>query len=204
MFVLYTPLYTYGSDPSGSVFVVPNNQLEYFKIGDHIKALGTKTEETGRISVSYDYTIIDIKANDAYGINTTQITVKGTLPSNVVFETLVAAGYTSIQSRYDNSFIIDGDVSDFFSAGDLVKAKTDENAQMTYVVNSSFYQSAFDQTYVMVNQEIATSVGYNRLAPAWRGTEDGEVMWQIVDDPTCIKYGWNTYNDITYKSIIQH
>ena len=87
---------------------------------------------------------------------------------------------------------------------DLVKAKTDENAQMTYVVNNSFYQSSFDQTYVMVNQEIATSVGYNRLAPAWRGTEDGEVMWQIVDDPTCIKYGWNTYNDITYKSIIQH
>ena len=75
---------------------------------------------------------------------------------------------------------------------------------MTYVVNSSFYQSTFNQTFVMVNQEIASSVGYNHLAPSWVGTEDGEIMWKIVDDSTNIKYDWSTYNDIKYKSIIQH
>ena len=75
---------------------------------------------------------------------------------------------------------------------------------MTYVVKSSLYQSAFKQTYVMVNQEIASSVRYNRLAPSWSGTEDGEILWQIVDDSTKIEYGWSTYNDIKYKSIVQH
>ena len=201
----FQTIYKYASDPTGSYFWLTGNQMSHFRVGDHIKALGTRTTEQGRISVSYDFTVIETKYDNALDDTyLTRIRIKGSLPANIIFETLVEAGYTSIKSRFDNSFIIDGDVSDFFLEGDLIKARTEENAQMTYVVNSSFYQSTFNQTFVMVNQEIASSVGYNRLAPSWVGTEDGEILWKIVDDSTNIKYDWSTYNDIKYKSIIQH
>ena len=136
------------------------------------------------------------------GSKVLQVMVKGALPSNVIFETLVAAGYTSIRSQYNNSFIIQEDVTQFFSANNMIKAVTDENVQMTYVIQDSIYQGTFNQTYIKVRQEIPSSISYVKLAPAWVGTSDGEVLWSIVNNSNNIKYDWNVYNDITYKSII--
>ena len=84
----------------------------------------------------------------------------------------------------------------------MIKARTDEDVQMTYVVNEALYQGTFGQTYVIVKQEISNTTNYNRLAPAWQGTVDGDIVWTIVDNPTTIKYDWNVYNDISYKPVI--
>ena len=191
------------SDYSGSIFTIPTDKKEYFKIGDYIKALGTKTEvDTGNVlKVSYDFVVIDIREENN---DLLQVTVKGALPSNVSFKngTLVASGYTSIQSKYNNSFVLDGNVTAFFAPGSMIKAITDENVQMTYVIKESIYQGVFNQTYVRTQQEVPTTTNYSRLAPAWVGTRDGEIMWAIIDDLSSVKYDWNVYNDINYKTII--
>ena len=200
-----TKISSYASDNSGSIFIVPQDRRNYFKIGDNIRALGTKIEiSTGnRINVSNSYNIIDVqRVIKEDGSTITEITVKGALPSTVTFETLVAAGYTSIQSQYNNSFIVNGDVTNFFTPNSMIKARTDEDVQMTYVVNEALYQGTFGQTYVIVKQEISNTTNYNRLAPAWQGTIDGDIVWTIVDNPTTIKYDWNVYNDISYKPVI--
>lgn len=201
-----TKIISSASDSGGSVFVINSNKKSNFRIGDHIKALGTKIEvSTGnRVNVTYNCTIINTEevVIDNMGSKVLQVMVKGALPSNVIFETLVAAGYTSIRSQYNNSFIIQEDVTQFFSANNMIKAVTDENVQMTYVIQDSIYQGTFNQTYIKVRQEIPSSVSYVKLAPAWVGTSDGEVLWSIVNNSNNIKYDWNVYNDITYKSII--
>jgi hypothetical protein len=196
------------SDPAGSIFKIPSNKRSSFKIGDHITALGTKIEvSTGnKLNVSYKYTIIDTKVDTdkATGSSVLLVTVKGSLPSNVKFEggTLLAAGYTTLQSQYNNSFIVDGDVTAFFNPKGMLRAVTDENVQMTYSIKESNYQGTFNQTYIKVQQEIPTAISYTRLAPSWVGTLDGEIMWSIINDITTIEYDWNVYNDINYKSII--
>jgi hypothetical protein len=73
---------------------------------------------------------------------------------------------------------------------------------MTYVIKESIYQGVFNQTYVRTQQEVPTTTNYSRLAPAWVGTRDGEIMWAIIDDLSSVKYDWNVYNDINYKTII--
>ena len=75
---------------------------------------------------------------------------------------------------------------------------------MTYSIKDTMYQTTFDITYVFVSQEISSTANYNKLAPTWQGTEDGEVKWAIVSNIDAIKYDWDVYNDIEYKLTISH
>ena len=194
------------SDSAGSIIEVSLENKKHFRVGDYIKALGTKVEtNTGnRLNVSYDFLVIDIQENTINGYSALYVMVKGALPADVNFNngTLVAAGYTNIQSKYNNSFVINGDVTPFFTPSSMIRATTDENIQMTYVVQEASYQGLFNQTYIRVKQEIPTSNKYTKLAPAWVGTQDGEIVWAIIRNGTLIKYDWNVYNDIKYKTII--
>jgi hypothetical protein len=195
------------SSIEGSAFVLPGNKLDYYQIGDFVRGLGVKTEfsTNNKISFSQMFTVINItleKPSDTEEV--TVIRVKGALPANVQFNTLVAAGYTTLKSKYNNSFVINGNVSDFFLEDNLIKAKTDEGSEMTFVVDNAFYQGSFGQTFVSAKQEISSTTNYTKLAPAWKGTEDGEILWKIIENPTVVQYDWNTYNDIKYKSIINH
>lgn len=192
----------------GSVFSIPryasNGHLtkEYYKVGDYIKATGTKEVSGQTVQTSDNFSIIEIAEDVDNGH--TLVYVKGMLPSGVNYQTLVAAGYTLISSANDNSFVINGDVSAFFPAGSVIKSKSDEDTITNYLVAQSQYMANFNQTYIKVNQEISNHTNYLKLAPAWNGTEDGEIVWEIIDDPTAIKYGWSTYNDISYKVNILH
>lgn len=203
-----TPYVAIESAVSGSysIFTLGGEYADIFKIGDNIKALGTITdpETLNKLNVSYDYTVADVKTVFSDGRNVTQVWVKSNLVTNVKYTTLVAAGYTSIESQYNNSFILDGDMTIFFKEGSLIKARTEEDVEMTYVVKSATYQSTFKSTYVNVTQEISSSANYDRLAPSWSGTEDGEVMWSIVDNQDSITYDWDVYNDINYKLVVTH
>ena len=189
----------------GSEFIISPSHTEAkdkFKIGDYIRVLGVKSDETGYISVAFDYTIIDLKYNEITG---TSIIVKNRVPANITFKQIVEAGYTSLRSHRNNSFVINGDVTSFFPKDSLIKAYTTDDSQMTYSVVDSFYQKEpYKQTYVTVKQDVAQSVEYTHIAPAWKGTEDGEILWKIIEDPTSITYGWNSYNDIKYRTIISH
>lgn len=190
-----------------SIFNLNGKHDETFKVGDNVKALGIviDPETLNRLNVSYDYTVVDVKVvRDESNNEITQVWVKSKLVSNVKYTNLVAAGYTVIESNLNNSFILDGDMSLFFKQGTLTKAKTDEDVEMTYSVKDVLYQNTFKTTYVTVAQAISSNASYNRLAPAWVGTEDGEVMWSIIDKLDKIVYGWDVYNDINYKLVVTH
>ena len=198
-----TPYVPIASAVSGaySIFTLNGDYTDIFKVGDNIRALGTMvdSETLERLSVSYNYIIADVKSVLSEGATVTQVWVKSTLASNVNYTTLVAAGYTSIKSELKNSFILEGDVSSFFKAGALDKAKTDEDIEITYSIKDTSYQNVWDITYVFATQEISSTANYNRLAPTWQGTEDGEVKWGIVNSTDAITYDWDVYNDIEYK-----
>ena len=198
-----TPYVPIASAVSGaySIFTLNGDYTDTFKVGDNIRALGTMvdSETLERLSVSYNYIIADVKSVLSEGATVTQVWVKSTLASNVNYTTLVAAGYTSIKSELNNSFILKGDLSSFFKAGTLAKAKTDEDIEITYSIKDTSYQNVWDITYVFATQEISSTANYNRLAPTWQGTEDGEVKWGIVNDVDAITYDWDVYNDIEYK-----
>jgi hypothetical protein len=162
------------------------------------------SETKNRLNVSYDYTVVDVQVVEQDSMKITQVWVKSKLVSNVEYTYLVAAGYTTIRSNWNNSFILDGDMTMFFKKGTLTKAKTDEDVEMTYSVKDVQYQTTFGNTYVTVAQDINSTATYNRLAPAWVGTEDGEVMWSIVDDLDSVTYDWDVYNDINYKLTVTH
>ena len=189
-----------------SIFTLAGDYSDTFKVGDNVKALGTvvDSETLERLNVSYNYIIADVKTVLQDGATVTQVWIKSNLVSNVNYTSLVAAGYTLIKSELNNSFILEGDVSLFFKKGSLAKARTDEDVEMTYSIKDTMYQTTFDITYVFVSQEISSTANYNKLAPTWQGTEDGEVKWAIVSNIDAIKYDWDVYNDIEYKLTISH
>lgn len=203
--VPYVPIESYISG-AYSIFTLGGSYADIFKVGDNIRATGTitDTETLAKLNVSYDYTVADVKTIMQEGRTVTQVWVRSKLVSNVQYTNLVAAGYTSIQSQLNNSFIVEGDVSPFFKKGSLTKAKTNEDVEMTYSVKAADYQATFGITYITVAQEISSTSNYAKIAPTWSGTEDGEVLWGITDDIGKVTYDWDVYNDISYKLVVTH
>ena len=194
----------------GSAFVINGRHSNYYKVGDYIRAIGTRVSSGISYTVTDNYTVIAVEEDNVVNPDTgatqvrTLVYIKGMINSDVDYSTLVAAGYTLLESAYNNSFILEGDMTAFFPAGSIIRAKTDEDAEINYIIAQSVYYGNFGQTYITVNQEVADATNYTKLAPAWSGTEDGEIVWEIVDDINAIQYGWNIYNDIKYKTNILH
>ena len=188
---------------STSIFTVRGNRLDMFKIGKIMKALGKKTDATHTVvGVSFDYNIINVRYVSSEDI--TEITIRDRLDPDVTYETLIEPGYTYLKSPLNNSFIIGGDVTAFFKPKSIIKAKTDEGVEMSYVVKSTEFDNLNKITYVLVTQEISKTNNYENLAPSWQGTEDGEIKWVIVEDINNITYEWNVYNDISYRMSVQY
>jgi len=202
---------SYGPTGSGntSLFTVAGDRTGMFKVGDTIKALGDSIDGTQTsITTSYTYNIIDVRVvpnASNTGVNT-EIMIKDKLSKDVTYHTLIEASYTrlSCAPELNNSFCVEGDVTQFFEEGDIVKTKTDEDIEMTYTVSSSTYSSMYNVTYIHVVQTISRNANYRIIAPAWQGTTDGEVKWSILEDINHIIYGWDVYNDINTKIMLQY
>ena len=132
--------------------------------------------------------------------------------NGVTFECVSYVGYTassissfeknsySILSSGLNYFMVYGDVSEFFSQGDRIKATTDLY-NYVYVVSSVSYDDVTNQTQIIVSQTLNTSKEYFNLIPEHKGTVDGEIFWSIVPEDVDfneVEYGWNTYNSFVF------
>lgn len=102
-----------------------------------------------------------------------------------------------IDSFTSSTFLLDGDKTQFFISGDVIKALTDENTY-TFSIASSVYNEAITKTVITVNQTIDTDYTYLTLTPSLKGTQDGELLWELISDTSSITYDWNVYNVFSY------
>lgn len=95
-----------------------------------------------------------------------------------------------IKAQGSNTFTVDGNMTFYFRAGDVVSALYDEAATSFTVVSSSYEG---DSTVITVSREINPNIEYTTLLAVERGTRDGQILWKLVEDPTNIEYPWNGY-----------
>lgn len=202
---------SYGPMGSGSysMFTVAGDKTSMFKVGDNIKALGDTVDNNYTVlTLSYGFNVIQVRTvvnEEGTGANT-EVMVKGRLQPEVNYHTLIEASYTrlSCDPSLNNSFCVIGDVSGFFNSGSIIKTKTDEDVEMTYSVVSTEYNSIYNTTYIKVAQTVSSNANYQKIAPAWQGTSDGEIRWDILENKDNISYGWDVYNDIKSKIMLQY
>ena len=119
-------------------------------------------------------------------------------------------GYYPIiaDSVTDTSFAIKGSYRDYFKVGDTItleytlRGGSSGNVSPTVVdvrVGTDTVSKEV-RTTITVNRDIIP-IGeirtYTNVYPVARPTQDGEVAWEIMEDPTKVQYGWNSY--VTFK-----
>lgn len=115
-------------------------------------------------------------------------------------------GYSyNIESVEVNTIKVKGDVRKFFLVNDKIKAVTPTFAY-TFLLTSIVYDSETDMTSLNVAQNIDTSKDFSVIKPIYRGTEDGEIMWELIPEGSDlheINYSWNVYNSFAYNLTTQ-
>lgn len=100
----------------------------------------------------------------------------------------------------NNTFTVSGNQTTYFKEGDKVKliSESGSKEETVVVANSRVYagEGSSLRTLVTVKDGLL-STGYTLAYPEERPTQDGDVFWELVEDPTKIKYGWNSY--VTFK-----
>lgn len=98
------------------------------------------------------------------------------------------------------AFKLDGHKTNFFVTGDIIKAEyktEDGNIDLaTFRVSKSSHVG--NSTLVYVEQAIDKDTEYVSLIPNIRGTEDGDIHWELRTDIEKVSYNWNVYNSIYY------
>lgn len=109
------------------------------------------------------------------------------------------------QDRDNNTFSVAGNQETYFQENDAITASYDEG-YTTFEVVSSVYNSALNRTLITVGNFTTTDPNvkvipegreYINLYAVQRGTFDGNIAWSIVEDPSKIKYNWNSYVTFT-------
>ena len=100
----------------------------------------------------------------------------------------------------NNTFTVSGNQTAYYKEGDKVKLISDMGSkEETVIVESSRVfagEGSSLRTLVTVKDGLA-STSYTLAYPEERPTQDGDVFWELVEDPTKIQYGWNSY--VTFK-----
>lgn len=128
------------------------------------------------------------------------------------FECVSYVGYTAntvpnfevssypIAETLTTGFVLDGDKTDFFLVGDLIKAVS-PIFSYAFKITAVVYDNGTNKTTITTAQEVNTSRTYLRLIPKYRGTVDGEIFWDIIpedEDFNEVQYDWNVYNSFSY------
>lgn len=98
-------------------------------------------------------------------------------------------------------FRVSGNKTPFFEEGDIVKTyyvNEDNNLDfMTFkVVESEATSNLY--TTVRTQQMLPSDVSFTSVSATLRGTEDGDIYWELIDDIEKVSYDWNVYNSIYY------
>ena len=103
-----------------------------------------------------------------------------------------------IVSSTDKTFKVKGSQVAYYKEGDKVTLRysdDDGTKEETVVVESAYVTTGKDAGYTVVTIE-ETLRGdriYEAAFPVERPTQDGDVSWELVEDPTNVHYGWNSY-----------
>ena len=108
---------------------------------------------------------------------------------DVVFE---SEYYDVISSSDTRAFKVKGNQTTFFTAGTIFWA-TYSGGEKSFTVNGSEYDSQTDTTTINVTTDKEAGVVYLTLYTARKGTKDGDILWNLVDDINKITYPWNGY-----------
>ena len=104
----------------------------------------------------------------------------------------------------DNTIYVAGDQRPYFKDGDVIKVQydsiTEGSNEETVTVDGSYayYTSSYKDVspYTAITLKEALRGGdrnYVSIEPVERPTQDGEIQWELVEDPAKVKYGWNSY-----------
>lgn len=105
-----------------------------------------------------------------------------------------------ISSYTTSTFVLSGDKTLYFKANDTIKATATDNVY-TFSILTVVYDDVALTTTITTKQNIQANTGqtYTSLTPTPRGTQDGEILWEIVPDITQIPFNWNVYNVFSYN-----
>ena len=103
-----------------------------------------------------------------------------------------------IVSKDPTAFYVSGDVTKFFKAGDTISAEYSKG-YINYSVSNASYISTSNLTQITVTQMIDVTKSFQNLITVQRGTRDGQILWEIVEDINNIKYNWDTYATYDYS-----
>jgi hypothetical protein len=98
-----------------------------------------------------------------------------------------------------DTFIIKGDQTYYFKSGDIIQAQY-TGGYTTFVVVESIYRRELDTTSIKVKryqdgigEVIDSTKDYKHLVGVERGTKDGGILWEAVDNPEKVTYAWNSF-----------
>lgn len=95
-----------------------------------------------------------------------------------------------------NTFVIEGDKTQYFRADDVISAAY-AGGYTTFAVESSEISGL--NTVVTVRQQIDESITYTDLITQPKGTKDGQILWSLIDNIDEITYDWNAYVTFSHK-----
>ena len=95
-----------------------------------------------------------------------------------------------------NTFVIEGDKTQYFRADDVISA-AHAGGYTTFAVESSEISGL--NTVVTVRQQIDESIIYTELITQPKGTKDGQILWSLIDNINEITYDWNAYVTFSHK-----
>jgi hypothetical protein len=188
-----------------------------FKCVDLVKYSGTSTPSVTNISVGdflFDNKIVWVcitynisfsawevstpyRLGDCVNIGTLSFQCISYTGNSGISQPIFEIDKYPIVSTSTSSFTVSGDYTAYFKAEDIIKASTSENT-FTFSVKNSEYNGVANQTIINVNQIVDITKTYNTLQGARKGTQDGELVWQIEDNITEVTYNWNVYNIFSY------
>ena len=139
---------------------------------------------------------------DSYSLECVSYTGTTGSVENLTFEQ-TQYGISSINSGRD-TFVLNGNVADYFKIGDVVQAWYSEG-YTNFVVETCSYSQALGVTSIKVRRYqdgtgeiIDSNKDYSYLVAVQRGTKDGGVLWTLLDDNEKIKYDWNSFVTFTH------
>lgn len=106
--------------------------------------------------------------------------------------------YTILEQGADYLDIA-GDYIDYFSANDIIQVYVDDTTYYSCSIESVTSLNSTNRLRLDLNQSLAWSTVYTKIKKINIGTEDGNILWEVVPDVAIYSTDWRSYLDIEYN-----
>lgn len=103
-----------------------------------------------------------------------------------------------VVSQTTNTFILNGNKEYYFQNEDVISA-AHSGGYTSFLVVSSVYNRDTSQTIITVKPNIEADIVYTELITVSRGTQDGGILWTLVDNIDSITYDWNSFVTFSHE-----